>query len=80
MLIQRVEMRVFSEISKKRYYTLSSNRSDNNSTTPAWGTDFLYNHKFKKRGRNFSLSSGIDYSQRRQERNSQNYLSQRRLN
>lgn len=53
-------------------YTLSKTQSQSSSTTPAWGSDFLYNHKFKKRGRNFSLSGSIDYSQRQQDRTSKN--------
>ena len=61
-----------SEIRKISYYTLNNSISSNNSTTPSGGSSFLFNHKFHKRGRNFSLSGSIDYSERDQERNADN--------
>jgi hypothetical protein len=54
------------------YYTLNKSNSHNNASTPAAGSDLFYNHRFKKRGRNFSISSGIDYSSRVQDRDAQN--------
>ncbi|HJY21624.1 MAG TPA: TonB-dependent receptor [Hanamia sp.] len=65
-----------SNITAKRndtsYYTLNKSGSHNNSTAPSAGSDLFYNHKFKKRGRNFSISSSIDYSSRLQNRDAQN--------
>jgi len=61
-----------SEISKPGFYTLNNSLNSNNSTTPGAGYDFLYNHKFRKRGRNFGLTTSIDYSERNQDRNTNN--------
>lgn len=54
------------------YYTLNKSASTNTASTPAAGSDLFFNHKFKKRGRNFSISSSIDYSARSQERDARN--------
>ena len=59
-------------VKSKKFYTLNNSISSGNSTSPSGGTEFLYNHKFSKRGRNFSLSSSINYSNRNQERNADN--------
>jgi hypothetical protein len=61
-----------SEISRQKYYTLNNSVYSNNSTSPSGGTEFFFNHKFAKRGRNFSLNTNIDYSERSQDRNSNN--------
>lgn len=61
-----------SELMKPRYYTLNNSSSVSTSTSPAGGSDFLYNHKFRKRGRNFSLSSTVNFSSRDQDRNTTN--------
>lgn len=61
-----------SEISRQKYYTLNNSVYSNNSTSPSAGTEFFFNHKFGKRGRNFSLNTNIDYSERSQDRNSNN--------
>jgi hypothetical protein len=61
-----------SELRKPGYYTLNNSISSSNSSTPAGGSQFLFNHKFNKRGRNFSLSSSIDYSSRDNDRNATN--------
>ncbi|MDB5232167.1 MAG: outer rane beta-barrel protein [Chitinophagaceae bacterium] len=61
-----------SEISKAKYYTLNKSQSQTSSSTPAGGSDLLYNHRFKKRGRNFSLTASVDYSARDQNRTSDN--------
>ena len=54
------------------YYTLNKSGSLSNASTPAAGSDLFYNHRFKKRGRNFSISSSINYSSRLQDRDAQN--------
>lgn len=61
-----------SEIKKLHYYTLNNSTSSRNSTSPSGGSELLYNHKFSKRGRNFSLSSSIDYSVSNAGRNANN--------
>lgn len=53
----------------------SSVRNNNSATrtaTPDIELDLLYNHKFSKQGRNFSLNAEIDFSDRDQDRNLQN--------
>ncbi|RYY30639.1 MAG: TonB-dependent receptor, partial [Sphingobacteriaceae bacterium] len=57
---------------KPRVASLQNNSSQSNATSPAAGANLLYNHKFKKRGRNFSLNANIDYSSRDQLRNVNN--------
>ncbi|RFZ94719.1 TonB-dependent receptor [Mucilaginibacter conchicola] len=42
-----------------------------NSTSPSGGVSVLYNHKFKKKGRNFSINTGISLSKSDQELNDQ---------
>ena len=61
-----------SEYSKPKYYTLNNGISSSNSTTPAWGSELFYIHRFKKRGRNFNVSATINYSAREQDRDVQN--------
>ncbi|HUS01465.1 MAG TPA: carboxypeptidase-like regulatory domain-containing protein, partial [Chitinophagaceae bacterium] len=61
-----------SEYSKPKYYTLNNGMSKSNSTTPAWGSELFYIHRFKKRGRNFNVSATINYSAREQDRDVQN--------
>lgn len=61
-----------SEYSKPEYYTLNNGMSASNSTTPAWGSELFYIHRFKKRGRNINVSATINYSAREQERDVQN--------
>ena len=61
-----------SQTSKISYSTLNNNQSGSNSTTPAFGSDLFYLHRFKKRGRNINITSSIDYSSRDQLRNIQN--------
>ncbi|RYY37551.1 MAG: hypothetical protein EOP46_02285, partial [Sphingobacteriaceae bacterium] len=36
--------------------------SRNNSTSPSGGINVLYNHRFRKKGRNFSINSGYSYN------------------
>ncbi len=43
-------------------YTLSHNQSNSSNEAPNVGGNFLYNHRFKKRGRNFSANINLDYS------------------
>jgi hypothetical protein len=61
-----------SEIRRPGFYTLNKGIGSNTSSTPAGGSDLLFNHKFSKRGRNLSLSSAINYSERTQERDANN--------
>lgn len=55
-----------SSISQKGYYTLNNNVSSGESTAPNTGTDFTYNHRFARKGRNINLSGSITYSYRDQ--------------
>lgn len=61
-----------TEFFKPGYYTLNNGMSNNTSTTPAWGSELFYIHRFKRKGRNFNVSATINYSAREQDRNSQN--------
>ena len=38
-----------------------------NSTSPSGGVNVLYNHKFKKKGRNFSINTGVSFSKNTQD-------------
>lgn len=49
------------------YYTENNSRSVSNASTPAMGSDLFFNHKFRKHGRNLTVSSSIDYSARWQQ-------------
>ncbi|SHN28254.1 TonB-dependent receptor domain-containing protein [Mucilaginibacter sp. OK098] len=40
-----------------------------NSSAPSGGTSILYNHKFKKKGRNFSINAGYSYTKHDQDFN-----------
>lgn len=42
-----------------------------NSTAPSGGISVLYNHKFHKKGRNFSINAGLSYSKNTQDLNDQ---------
>jgi len=42
-----------------------------NATSPGGGVSVLYNHKFKKKGRNFSINTGISFSKNTQGLNDQ---------
>lgn len=42
--------------------SIKDNKSFNNATSLEIGTQLFYNHKFKKRGRNFSIDAQISYS------------------
>jgi hypothetical protein len=61
-----------SQITRNKYFTSNKSNSETNATSPSYGSDFLFNHKFKKRGRNFSLSGSLNTSLREQDRKSQN--------
>jgi hypothetical protein len=61
-----------SEYMKPNYYTLNNGKSQSNSTTPAYGSDLFYIHRFKRKGRSFSVSGTVNYSERNQDRNIQN--------
>lgn len=54
------------------FYTRRISASQSNATSPAGGSDLFFNHRFSKRGRNFSINSTINYSSRLQDRNQQN--------
>ncbi|MBC7912898.1 MAG: outer membrane beta-barrel protein, partial [Pyrinomonadaceae bacterium] len=61
-----------SRLKRSKYYTFNNNTSDNESTSPNYGSDFLYSHQFKKTGRNITLNTTINFSSREQDRNSYN--------
>ncbi|MDB5206546.1 MAG: outer rane beta-barrel protein [Flavisolibacter sp.] len=61
-----------SVINRANYYTLNNNNSFNNAHSPNAGGNFLFNHKFKKRGRNFSANLTLDYSDNNNDRYSNN--------
>ena len=61
-----------SEYSKPKYFTLSKGLSGSATSTPAWGSELFYIHKFKKRGRFLDINGTVNYSQRQQDRNIQN--------
>lgn len=42
-----------------------------NGSSPSGGLSLLYNHKFKKKGRNFSINTGISFSKSMQDLNQQ---------
>ncbi|HEY5371813.1 MAG TPA: TonB-dependent receptor [Hanamia sp.] len=46
------------------YYTLNKNASSSSASSPAAGSNLLYNHRFKKPGRNLTLTSTVNYSLR----------------
>jgi len=54
------------------FYTTNKSRSSTSASAPSAGSDLFFNHKFKKRGRNFSINAGIDYSSRDQSRDGYN--------
>lgn len=62
--VSQSEIHAFS----KHAYTLSHNQSTSNSSSPNGGGNFLYNHRFKKRGRNFSANVNLDFSDSRNDR------------
>ncbi|HEY8689613.1 MAG TPA: outer membrane beta-barrel protein [Chitinophagaceae bacterium] len=49
------------------YYTLNKSASQSNSTSPAGGSDLFYIHRFKQKGRSFSVSGTINNSSRLQD-------------
>ena len=49
------------------FYTLNNSANRNNSTSPAGGSDLLYIHRFKQKGRSFSISGSMNYSLRDQD-------------
>ncbi len=57
---------------KPKVASFQNNLSQSNATSPDAGINLLFNHKFKKRGRNFSLNANIDHSSRDQFRNVNN--------
>jgi uncharacterized membrane protein YgcG len=58
----------FSDENYNTAYKIASSRNiynsitDNNSTTPSYGTTLLFNHRFQKRGRNLSLQANVNKS------------------
>lgn len=57
---------------KPEVASFQNNYSQSNSTSPDAGVNLLYNYKFRKRGRNFSINASIDHSSRDQTRNVNN--------
>jgi hypothetical protein len=56
-----------TEIHRSQYFSLNNGNNASKSSAPNAGGSFLYNHKFKKRGRNFNLTTTLGYSDRDQE-------------
>jgi hypothetical protein len=67
------ESKSLSKINKGVYYTLSDNLGSSNSYSPSGGGNALFNHRFKKRGRNFSANLTVDYSDNNNDRYSNNH-------
>ncbi|MDQ6813415.1 MAG: TonB-dependent receptor family protein [Bacteroidota bacterium] len=70
--LSNYDSKSLSETSKQKFYTLNNSVSSGSSSSPSGGSEFLFNHKFDKKGRNFSVNGSIDYSQRSQDRNANN--------
>lgn len=62
--VSQSEVRAMSRHS----YTLSNNQSATNGSSPNAGGNFLFNHRFKRRGRNFSANANLDVSDSRNDR------------
>lgn len=62
----------FIQSTKPDVASIQNNFSQSNSTSPDAGLNILYNHKFHKRGRNFSINANIDHSSRDQSRDVNN--------
>ncbi len=52
-----------------------SNINQSSSKAPSFSSDILYNHKFRKRGRNLSLNLTLGSSENNAEQNAKNYTS-----
>lgn len=52
----------FYTITQEDIITLRDNASKNNSSSSNFGTNVFYNHKFPKKGRNFSIRGNVNYS------------------
>jgi hypothetical protein len=61
-----------SQIKRAKLTTDTKSNSESKSSSPSYGTDLMYNHKFSKRGRNFNFSGSFDHSSRTQDRTSLN--------
>jgi hypothetical protein len=66
------ENRSRAEISRAKYYTLNNSLGFSNSQSPNAGGNLLFNHKFRKRGRNFSTNISLDFSDNQGDRYSNN--------
>ncbi|HSC53757.1 MAG TPA: outer membrane beta-barrel protein [Phnomibacter sp.] len=56
-----------TEINKTRYYTLNNGTNGSKTSAPNGGGSLVYNHKFKKPGRNFNITTTYNYSDRDQD-------------
>lgn len=54
--------RSWSEIKARKAYTLNNGNGNSESSSPNAGGNLFYNHKFGRRGRNFSANVSLDYS------------------
>jgi hypothetical protein len=52
--------------------SVRANNSSNSSSSPNYGGNFYYNHKFLKKGRNFTLTGNMNYSSSEQDRDAYN--------
>lgn len=57
-----------SEVSRAKYFTLNNSQTSNESHSPNAGGSFFYNHRFGKRGRNFSTNISYDFSDNNSDR------------
>jgi len=51
-----------SNVARAKRYTISNGISSNESQSPNAGGSLLFNHRFTRRGRNFSASASMDFS------------------
>lgn len=58
-----------SQITNARFFTLNNNRTLSESHSTGAGGNFLFNHRFRRRGRNFSANVNLDFSDNNSDRN-----------
>jgi hypothetical protein len=62
----------WSEITQQKYYTRNNSKSSNKSWAPNAGGAVMFNHVFRKKGRNFNVNASIDYSDNGQDNATRN--------
>lgn len=61
-----------SQVSRKFYHTDNIFNSSGNSTSPNGGGNIMYHHAFRKKGRSINISTGVNISYSKQDRESLN--------